>query len=108
MNKQQTDFWEEPFFLKLDDRQKLFFIYVQNNSDQNGNFELDTDVVNERIGFTIDDIFLESFVEVVNKDKQRISRAGKMLKLSEKETDPVDRFLKEQQAAARSGNALKN
>lgn len=107
MNQRQFEIWKEPYFKKLNNDQKLFLIYIQDHRDRNGNFEIDTDVVNEDIGINVNDNFLESFIDILNKDKPRIKKSGKLLRLTEPtDPDPVSEFIRQQNETARSGNAL--
>lgn len=108
MNHRQSEIWNEPYFRKLNNDQKLFLIYIQDHRDRNGNFEIDTDMVNEEIGINVNVNFLESFLDILNEDKERIKKSGKLLRLTEPtDPDPVEEFIRKQNDLANTGNALK-
>lgn len=66
--------WDDPSFIDLNDRQRLFFVYLWTNFDLSGVVQLNTRIDKVYLGFDIDDRFVNSFVEKVNKDRERIIR----------------------------------
>ncbi|WP_138431876.1 hypothetical protein [Fodinibius saliphilus] len=66
--------WEKPYFTRLNLKQRLFWLYLNNRCDLAGVFQLHFPVDSAYLGFKISEEFVTNFVDVLNKDSTRLKK----------------------------------
>jgi hypothetical protein len=68
--------WDKPDFSKWSLKKRLFWFYLNNRCDLAGVHQLHFPVDTAFLGFKVDQPFIESFLEAVNTDAERVKPIG--------------------------------
>lgn len=69
-----ADLWDDPAFVGMNGQQRMFFIYLWTKFDLAGVVQLNERIDSVYLGFTIDEKFINTFLQSVNENSERIVR----------------------------------